>query len=354
MQTNALYYGDNLSILRDFVPSDSVDLVYLDPPFNSQRDYNLIFKDQSGNKADAQILAFEDTWTWGPSAATQFDYLTNSAHHHGKVPGQVGQIIAALRSGLGANRTDGLPGGDDCPTPSAPPGAEADGFAVPALRSDREPLPQGRPGRDLRSALLPQRISWKRFSGKNNTKRFGRTHDVILYYTKSNTYTWNVQYGPFEQDYVAENYRYVEEGSGRRYRRGDLTANKPGGDVDYEWHGMLPYRGRHWAYSKDNMEKMLADGRIEFRSTGMPVYKRYLDEQPGVPLQDIWTDIRLHGGSKERLGWDTQKPLALLERILIASTKPGDLVLDPFCGCGTALVAAQSLQESGSASTSPT
>jgi hypothetical protein len=186
-------------------------------------------------------------------------------------------------------------------------------------------------------------ISWKRFSGKNDPKRYGRIHDVLLYYTRGDSWTWNTEYGPFEPDYVDENYRYVETETGRRYRRGDLTANKPGGDVDYEWHGMRPYEGRHWAYSRANMDKMLADGRIEFRSTGMPVFKRYLDEQPGVPLQDMWTDIRLHAGSKERLGWDTQKPVALLERIIAASSNPGDIVLDPFCGCGTALVAAQKL-----------
>jgi DNA modification methylase len=187
-------------------------------------------------------------------------------------------------------------------------------------------------------------IAWKRFSAKNDPHRFGRTHDTILFYTRGDKFTWNVQHGPFEQDYVEENYRYVEEGTGRRYRRGDLTANKPGGDVDYEWHGARPYKGRHWAFSRSNMDKMLAEGRIEFRSTGMPVYKRYLDEQPGVPLQDIWTDIRLHAGSKERLGYPTQKPLALLERIITASTDEGDLVLDPFCGCGTTIEAAERLK----------
>jgi len=186
-------------------------------------------------------------------------------------------------------------------------------------------------------------ISWKRFSAKNDPKRYGRNHDVILFYSKGSTITWHPQYGPFEEDYVAENYRYVEPGSGRRYRLSDLTANKAGGDVDYEWHGMLPYKGRHWAFSRDNLDKFLAEGRIVFRRTGMPVYKRYLDEMPGVPQQDIWTDIRLQAGSKERLGWDTQKPLALLERIVSASSNPGDIVLDPFCGCGTALVAAQKL-----------
>ena len=142
---------------------------------------------------------------------------------------------------------------------------------------------------------------------------------------------------------MEENYRYVEPETGRRYRRDNLTANKPRGDVDYEWHGARPYKGRHWAYSREKMDQMLAEGRIEFRRTGMPVYKRYLDEQPGVPLQDVWTDIKLASGSKERVGYPTQKPQALLERIIKASSKPGDVVFDPFCGCGTTIAAAQLL-----------
>ena len=187
-------------------------------------------------------------------------------------------------------------------------------------------------------------IAWKRFSAKNDPKRFGRSHDLIFFYSKGNRYTWNVQYGPFEQDYVEENYRYIETETGRRYRRGDLTAAKPGGDVSYEWHGAKPYKGRYWAYSRENMDRMLAEGRIEFRKTGMPVFKRYLDEQPGVPLQDVWTDIRLHAGSGERLGYPTQKPEALLERIIAASSDEGDIVLDPFCGCGTTVAVAARLR----------
>ena len=113
--------------------------------------------------------------------------------------------------------------------------------------------------------------------------------------------------------------------------------------MDYEWHGMKPYRGRHWAFSKANLDKFLSEGRIVFRRTGMPVYKRYLDEMPGVPLQDVWTDIRLQAGSRERLGYATQKPEALLERIIRASSNEGDTVLDPFCGCGTAVAVAEKL-----------
>lgn len=182
---------------------------------------------------------------------------------------------------------------------------------------------------------------WKRFSAKNDSNRYGRSHDVIFFYTKSGRFTWNTQYGPYEDGYVDTNYRYTEPESGRRFRLSDLTANKPGGDVDYEWHGMQPYKNRHWAFSKDNMDTFLADGRIVFRRTGMPVYKRYLDEMPGVPLQDIWTDIRLHAGSRERLGYPTQKPELLLERIIAGSSNEEDTVLDPFCGCGTTIAVAE-------------
>jgi len=184
----------------------------------------------------------------------------------------------------------------------------------------------------------------KRGTPKNDPGRFGRSHDTILFYTKGTKWTWNVQYGPYEPSYVERDYRYVEEGTGRRYRLDNLTANKPGGDTDYEWHGARPYKGRHWAYSREKMDQFLAGGRIVFRRTGMPVYKRYLDEMPGVPLQDIWTDISLPSGSRERIGYPTQKPEALLERIITASTNEGDVVLDPFCGCGTTLVAATRLR----------
>ena len=344
METNVLYYGDNLEILRRYVQDESVDLVYLDPPFNSQRDYNVIFKSEAGRRSDAQLLAFEDTWHWGPSAEATYAYLTNTARHEGRVPDTVSSLIAALRKGIGENqmmaylvemsvrlvelrrvlKTTGSLYLHCDPTASHYLKVIMDGiFGAVNFRNE---------------------ITWKRFSAKNDPHRYGRNHDVILFYSRGPTMTWNAEYGPFEADYVEENYRYVEPGTGRRYRLSDLTANKPGGDVDYEWHGMRPYKGRHWAFSRANMDKFLEAGRIVFRKTGMPVYKRYLDEQPGVPLQDIWTDIRLQAGSRERLGYPTQKPLELLERIINASSNPGDTILDPFCGCGTAIVAAQKLQ----------
>jgi DNA modification methylase len=190
-------------------------------------------------------------------------------------------------------------------------------------------------------------ISWKRSSAHNDAKQGrklpGNIRDTILFYTKSEDWTWNWLYTPYDEDYVEHFYTHVDEETGRRYRLGDLTAAKSGGDVSYEFHGTRPYKGRYWAYSRENLEKFHAEGRLYFpKSGGPPSYKRYFDEMPGVPLQNDWADIR-PVPANEYLGYPTQKPLALLERIVQASSNEGDVVLDPFCGCGTAVHAAQKL-----------
>lgn len=191
-------------------------------------------------------------------------------------------------------------------------------------------------------------IIWQRSTAHSDTKQGmkqpGRIHDVLLFYTRSNEWTWNPVYLPYTQEYIESHYSNIEPGTGRRFRKGDLTANKPGGDTSYEWNGVRPYKGRYWAYSKEKMEAFAATGRLIYTKTGMPEYKRYLDEMPGVPLQDIWADIPpVNSQAVERLGYPTQKPEALLERIIQASSNLGDTVLDPFCGCGTAVSTAQRL-----------
>jgi DNA modification methylase len=219
-------------------------------------------------------------------------------------------------------------------------------------------------------------IVWKRSSShadiKQGMRRCGRIHDVLLLYAKSENAVWNPVFTPYDEEYVDSMYRFVDT-EGRRYREGDLTAARPGGDVSFEWRvkrrgnsserwiadieeefrspregweykGVTPYRGRYWAYSKQNLMDMWKRGEIIHRSTGFPQFKRLLEKQPGVPLQDIWLDINpLSGSEKEKLGYQTQKPLALLERIINASSNPGGVVLDPFCGCGTTIHAAQKL-----------
>jgi len=227
--------------------------------------------------------------------------------------------------------------------------------------------------RGLCSAVDYGRCIFQHILGYSIRKIHGHIHDVLLFYTKSRDWTWNEQYTPYDDAYVGRDYRLVEKGTGRHFRRGDLTAARPGGDTEYEWRvrkresvkerweadlddeylspkpgleykGVRPYKGRYWAYSKANMQQFAREGRLRHTFDGTPEYKRYLDEMPGVPLQDVWTDIPpLIAGTAERLGYPTQKPEALLERIISASSSLGDTVLDPFCGCGTTIAAAQKL-----------
>ena len=223
------------------------------------------------------------------------------------------------------------------------------------------------------TARFRTEIVWKRTSAHSDTKQgrkqHGRIHDVLLFYTKADEWSWHPVYTEYEPEYVDAFYKFEESSTGRRYRKGDLTAARPGGDTSYQWRvkrssgkeweadlgdewkspvpgweyrGVPPYRGRYWAYSKKNMRKFASEGRLVDSRSGMPNYKRYLDEMPGVPLQDMWTDIRPAHGA-ERLSYPTQKPIALLERIIRASSDKGATVLDPFCGCGTATAAAQKL-----------
>jgi len=332
-----LFYGDNLEVLCDQIGPSSVDLVYLDPPFKSNQEYNVLFRDHAGERSAAQMRAFEDTWTWGDDdsdAALQETIALGGdiadamiALHHILHRSDMMAYLAMMAPRLMALRRVLKPTGGlylHCdPTASHYIKLLLDAIFGPE---------------NFRNEIV-----WERSGAKNDPKRFGRCHDIIFFYSAGPTFTWNVQHTAFQDYSIAKNYTAADP-DGRRFRLSDLTANRPGGDTDYEWKGMRPYKGRHWAFSKENMEKFEAEGRIVYRRTGMPVYKRYLDEMPGVALQDVWTDIRLSSADKERLGYPTQKPEALLERIIQASSNEGDVVLDPFCGCGTTIAAAEKLK----------
>ena len=340
---NQLFFGDNLDILRSGrIPVGSVDLIYLDPPFNSNATYNILFAEKSGEKSAAQITAFEDTWHWGEEAMAAYDDAMKLG-----VP-RLADLLQALRAFLGEN--DMM--------------AYLTMMAVRLVELHRVLKPTGSLYLHCDSTAshyikllldaifgvinFKTEIIWKRSTAHSDTKQgrkqHGRIHDVIFFYTKSNSWVWNPIYTPYDQEYIDNFYRHIEEGTGRRYRMGDLTAAKPGGDTSYEWKGVKPYKGRYWAYSRANMEQFEKEGRIVYTNTGMPCYKRYLDEMPGIPLQDIWTDLNPIGAlAKERLGYPTQKPEALLERIINASSNEGDIVLDPFCGCGTSITVAERL-----------
>ncbi|MEW5981312.1 MAG: DNA methyltransferase [Acidobacteriota bacterium] len=362
---NQLYYGDNLDVLRQHIDSESIDLVYLDPPFNSNASYNVLFAEQDGTKAASQIKAFEDTWQWDETAARACQEIIEAG-------GKVSEAMQAFRRFLGdSNMMAYL-------SMMAPRLVELRRVLKPtgSIYLHCDPTASHYLKMLMDGVFGPRRflneISWKRSSAHSDTKqgmkRCGRIRDVLLLYTKSDLYTWNAQYTSYTHEYVTSEYRHVEKASGRRYKQTDLTAAKPGGDTEYEWrvkrpgatgpwhadlddeylrprsgweyNGVLPYRGRYWAYSKANMAEFARKGHLHHRRTGIPRLIQYADEMPGIPLQDLWDDISPERGDED-LGYPTQKPRALLERIVEVSSNKGDTVLDPFCGCGTTVAAAQ-------------
>lgn len=341
---NVLFYGDNLDVLRRYLKDESVDLVYLDPPFNSNANYNVLFGHADGSRAAAQIKAFGDTWQWDSAAAAAFQETVERG-------GDVAQALVAFKTLVGdSNMLAYL-------SMMAPRLLELRRVlrSSGSLYLHCDPTASHYLKLLLDSIFGPRsfrsEVVWKRSSAHSDTaqgrKIHGHIHDIVLFYTKGSYWTWNPVYTGYDPQYVESKYRHVEEGTGRRYRLSDLTAAKPGGDTSYEWHGRRPYKGRYWAYSRDKMDEFSAQGRIRFpdKPSGVPELKRYLDEQPGVPLQDLWTDLDpINAKAAERLGYPTQKPQALLERIIASSSNPGDVVLDPFCGCGTTIAAAERLQ----------
>jgi hypothetical protein len=260
---NALYYGDNLDVLRKHVADESVDLVYLDPPFNSNRSYNVLFKGKSGDEAQAQIEAFDDTWTWSQQSESTYTELVQ-----GGAPLKVADALEAMRRLLGDNdvlaylvmMAARLVELHEVLKPTGSLYLHCDPTASHYLKVMLDAI--------FSPVRFQNEITWQRAGAKNDPKRYGRIHDVIFFYTKGQAFTWHDQFTPFNEASIQKNYTMVEAGSGRRYRHSDLTAAKPGGDVDFEWQGVRPYKGRHWAYSRANLDAMFAEGRIEFRRTG--------------------------------------------------------------------------------------
>lgn len=335
-----LYYGDNLQVLRDSIKSESVDLIYLDPPFNSQANYNVLFKTPQGEKSEAQITAFEDTWTWGIESENNLDELKNRR-------GELWELLDLLVRTLGKNSLS----------------AYLVMMAIRLVELHRVLKKTGSlylhcdptASHYLKMILdiifgaknFRNEIIWKRTSAHANVgKRCGIITDSLLFYTNSNNYIWNQQYTKYSEEHTKTSYRYIEEDTGRRYASRDLTASmqRVSSGQLYEWKNIKPPKSRCWAYTKENMEKFEAENKIIYSSKGYPRLKVYLDEMQGIPLQNLWDDIKpITSHAKEKLGYPTQKPLALLERIINASSNPNDVILDPFCGCGTAIEAAEKL-----------
>jgi DNA modification methylase len=338
--SNLLYYGDNLDILREHVDDESVDLIYLDPPFNSNATYNVLFAEQDGSRSAAQIKAFTDTWRWDATAARTYQETVESGH-------RVGQALRAFRQLVGdSNMLAYL-------AMMAPRLMELHRVLKPtgSLYLHCDPTASHYLKLLLDAVFGPERflneVVWKRTSAHSSAKRYGPVHDVLLLYAKSAAFSWIPLHQPYDAEYVDGFYTHRDP-DGRSWRRSDLTgAGVRNGDTGQAWRGIeVTAKGRHWSVPPGELDKLDAAGKIHWpaKADGVPMLKRFLDEQPGVPLQDIWSDIPpMHNLAKERLGFPTQKPVALLDRIIQASSNPGDTVLDPFCGCGTAIASAQRL-----------
>lgn len=340
LQQNTLFYGDNLSILRDYIDKESIDLIYLDPPFNSKADYNVLFREITGEQSTAQIQAFSDFWHWDSEAKHAYDYLATQA------PTDVANLTTALYSFLGRNDMlaylvmmgERLLQLHRVLKPTGSIFLHCDPTASHYLKLMMDSI--------FGVKNFRNEIMWKRANAHNDPKKFGNITDILLFYSKNDDYIWNTQYTPYDEKYLESHWKR-KDASGHPYRLMPLDAPKhgDGGNLVYEWHGKLPAPTRTWSCVIEKMEEYEEKGLLEYTSARTPCLKKYLDDMPGRPLQNIWTDIPpVNPMASERLGYPTQKPIQLLERIIGSITHEGDWVLDPFCGCGTAIIAAEKMR----------
>ena len=343
--TNSLYFGDNLAVMRESIADESVDLVYLDPPFNSARDYNILFASPKGVSSVAQITAFEDSWHWGQQAEKEFNEIVHSSNT------KVAEIILAMRRFLGendmmayltmmANRLLEL---HRVMKPTASLYLHCDNTASHYLKVVLDGV--------FGQKNYRNEITWKRTSTHSDSKTWSRNSDCIFFYTKGAEFVWNTPRDQHSPQYLDAKYRHDDKDGRGLYQLDNMTSPNPRPKLMYAWKG-FPWPKKGWRFELATMEKLDAEGRIWYPQNKQgqpdvskrPRIKRYLSEMDGGVIGSIWSDIApINSQARERLGYPTQKPLALLERIVAASSNPGDVLLDPFCGCGTAVHAAQRL-----------
>ncbi len=300
LKTSVLYCDDSLDRLRDF-PAECIDLIYLDPPFFSNRNYQVIWGEE------AEMRSFEDMWDGG--MPVYIDFLRQRVEHLYRVLKATGSLYF-----------------------------HCDWHASHYIKVMLDDF--------FGTRQFRNEIVWKRTTAHSSAKRFAPIHDVILYYSKSEQFAWNEPRDDYDEAYLDKYYKF-DDGNGRLYWRADLcAAGIRQGSSGQPWRGIDPSaKGMHWKFTLDKLEELDAEGRIYWPPRGtMPQYKRYRDELKGKAVADMWTDIdRINPVGGERVGYPTQKPEALLERIITASSDPGDIVLDPFCGCGTTVAVAERL-----------
>ena len=317
-----IFEGDNLDVMRG-INDGCIDLIYLDPPFNSNRDY------AAPIGSEAAGAAFKDTWdltdvdeAWHNEIAETdlalYKIIDASEHSHGS--GMKSYLIMMAVRLLEMKRIL---------KPTGSVYLHCDATASHYLKA----LMDAVFGRDN----FKNEIVWKRFNFHADARRFGKVSDSLLFYSKTDQYVFNRQRAPYSKEYIDSKFRHVDE-NGRRFRLDNL--NPPGGRGPvYEFHGVT----KAWRYTEDNMRALEREGRIYTKSK-VAQLKRYLDELDGQAVHNMWVDISpINPRAKERTGYPTQKPLALLDRIIQASSNPGDVVLDPFCGCATTCIAAERL-----------
>ncbi len=350
-RNNQLYYGDNLTIMRN-MPNACVDLIYLDPPFNSQRNYNLIYKTLTGQPVPEQEEAFCDAWEMDPEKEQMARNMPVVLREYGADENLVlfwSAWIDALRHTqprllayliymsyrLFEMRRILKPTGSIY--------LHCDSNASHYIKVIMDGI--------FGHANFRNEIIWQRYSrpkgSQHKSRRFGWSTDTILFYTKSDNYQFHADRIriPLTNEEIEERYTHRDQ-NGPYYSGPILRAASMGArpNLVYEYKGYTPGPAG-WRMTREQLEKLDANGDLMWTSSGTPRRKVRPTEVPGHQVNNLWTDIGAIGSqAHERLGYPTQKPVALLERIIQASSNEGDVVFDPFCGCGTAVYASHLLK----------
>ena len=333
---SVLYYGDNLDILRLHVKDESVDLIYLDPPFNSNQTYNVLFAEKNGSESAAQIRAFKDTWHWDLQAAEAYEDVV-------EMGGGVSEAMQAFRKLVGSSDIMAYI------AMMAPRLVELRRVLKPtgSIYTHCDPTASHYLKLLMDAVFGPKNfrneIVWKRTSGHSDAKRFARITDTVFFYSKTHHFTWTSPRGKYDEKYIKTHYTHTDD-DGRLFRYDNLVKPKGSKGYFYMLLGHAPPQNG-WRMPQSRAQEWLAAERIEIPPKGkVPAYKRYLDEGRGPLISNLWGDLPpINSQARESLGYPTQKPEALLERIIRASSVEGDVVLDPFCGCGTTIAAAERL-----------
>jgi DNA modification methylase len=340
---NRLYYGDNLDVLRKNVKDETVDLCYIDPPFNSKRNYNQIYNN-IGKEDVAQAQAFVDTWTWNIIANEGFDEITSNKN--GVFTAQSISLIIGLEKVLGkgsllaylVSMTQRIAEIYRVLKPTGSFYLHCDPTASHYLKLIIDAI------FCVQGGNFQNEIIWRRHYSHNDGNKFGSIHDVIFYYTKSKLYTYNRQFLAYDKEYIKKNYASIDDKTGKKFRSVSMNAQGQGEAKYFGDELLAPPSGTHWRWTQERIQESIKEGIIYFTKNGVPRYKQFLENIEGTTIQDTWTDFySLSSHDKERLGYPTQKPEALLERIVKASTNEGDVILDAYCGCGTTIAVAQKL-----------